>query len=284
MSDTGFNLESEPSRNGLTLLLILPGLADSGGVASLAGQHILGNHLSRKLGGFNSDAIYDYRQHRGSARLDGGMVVEALIPAVTLHEVQDAHGHPFLLMFGPEPDLRWGGFTEALLELIRQQDMRTVISVGGVSWGTPHTRPIGVMAHGTDPFTVAQYPYSVPTASFPVSIQSLLESRAMEAGFESMEFIARVPQYLSHVSYPKATVAVLDAAAAYANLNLSTGILIKDDSESQLNAYLQAMPPLAALVSTLEIAHDQEMPLEASMLPSGDELAKQIEEYLSNLQ
>ena len=65
--------------------------------------------------------------------------------------LRDTGGTPFLLLRGPEPDIRWEGFARAVREVVERFDVRRVVSLGAVPMAVPHTRPIAITPHANRP-------------------------------------------------------------------------------------------------------------------------------------
>ncbi len=70
---------------------------------------------------------------------------------MTLHEVVDKSGNPFLLLTGPEPALQWG--VSARRQVADGPDGRCSCSSAhqGVPMPVPHTRPINLLKVATRP-------------------------------------------------------------------------------------------------------------------------------------
>ena len=72
-------------------------------------------------------------------------------PCLALHRLVDRDGTPYLLLTGPEPDFQWERMTEAVRQLVVLLGVNLVVSAHGIPMAVPHTRPIGLTSHATDP-------------------------------------------------------------------------------------------------------------------------------------
>ena len=54
-------------------------------------------------------------------------------------------------MSGPEPDHEWELFAAAVQSLSARLGAGPLIGFHGIPMGVPHTRPLGVISHGTRP-------------------------------------------------------------------------------------------------------------------------------------
>ena len=60
--------------------------------------------------------------------------------------VLDANDKPFLLLTGPEPDLRWEAFSQAVADLIERLGVTQTICLYSAPMTVPHTRPMVISA------------------------------------------------------------------------------------------------------------------------------------------
>ena len=72
-------------------------------------------------------------------------------PELAIHLARDQAGTPFLLLTGPEPDHEWERFVTAVSGVTTRLGAELVVGFHGIPMGVPHTRPLGVTAHGTKP-------------------------------------------------------------------------------------------------------------------------------------
>nr|MDA8436175.1 PAC2 family protein [Actinomycetales bacterium] len=140
------------------LVHALSGFLDAGAARQLAVGHLLATHESRTVGEFDLDAIYDYRARRPRMVFDTDRYVSIDYPELLLSEVLDSRGKGFLLLHGPEPDFAWRTFNAAVVQIVERFGVRRSIGLNAIPWPAPHTRPVGVTAHATNPALVAGRP------------------------------------------------------------------------------------------------------------------------------
>src|SRR6185437_6293912 len=141
-------------------------------------------------------------------------------PEIVLHRLQDSAGTPFLLLDGLEPDREWETFTKAVLKLSSALNVRLMTSFHGIPMGVPHTRPLGITGHATQPELIDGYQPLVDRLQVPGSASALIEFRLGEAGKAAVGFAVHVPHYLAHASYPAAAITLLAAVERATGLNL----------------------------------------------------------------
>jgi predicted ATP-grasp superfamily ATP-dependent carboligase len=96
---------------------------------------------------------------------------------------------------------------------------------------------------------------------------------------------ARVPHYVAAMPYPAASAALLDGLASMTGIEIDTSTLkaAASASHQQIEQLIAGSAEHAALVRQLEAQHDSEAAAtepDFGPLPSGDELAAELERFL----
>ena len=220
--------ELEPDRpelDGPVLVQALEGFIDAGGARKLASTHLLDNLESQIVARFDVDQLFDYRARRPVMVFakDHWEFYDA--PVLAIHLLRDQAGTPFLLLAGPEPDVQWERFVAAVQQVCSALGVRRSIGLNAIPMGLPHTRPVGVIAHGSPRSLVEAYEPWVETVQVPASAGHLLELRLGEAGKEAMGFAVHVPHYVSASAYPAAAAALVREVAKAGDLQLPVDAL-----------------------------------------------------------
>jgi predicted ATP-grasp superfamily ATP-dependent carboligase len=280
-----------PPTDAPVLLHNLTGFLDAGSAGRLAMEQILATLEHRVVATFDIDAMYDYRSRRPRMTFLSDHYDQVDLPELLLHEVRDSDGTRFLVLHGPEPDFAWQRFTDAVVSLVDRLAVSLTVGAHAVPWPAPHTRPVGITAHATDPGLIADRTSWVGALEVPGHIAGLLELRLGETGHPAMGYTAHVPHYLSAVDYPRAAVALLEAVAASTGLSLPIDALRESATRADLEiaAQVSSSDGNAEAVQALEAQYDafvgqQGLPLLGDgdgSLPSGDEIAAQVEHFLA---
>ena len=279
---------SDGVSSGIVLVHGLTGFMDAGGGGRLAIKHILDTLENRPVAYFHIDMLYDYRGRRPKTVFDSDHYESMDLPQITLSEVTDAEGNKFLLLHGVEPDLGWQSVVRSVVELIRTYGVRLTVGIHAIPWPAPHTRPIEITAHATEPELLGTHQPWVGQVEIPGSMGALLELNLNQSKLPALGYAAHVPHYLATTEYPKAAVALLDQIA------LATGLVIPRDElrtaaiamDEDLDRQIQAVSENVEVVSSLEQQHDSLMQSRHELtsdgaLVSGDELAAQFEQFLA---
>ena len=280
-----------PELDRPVLLHRLEGFMDAGSAGRLVRDHILETLEHRVVATFELDELIDYRARRPMMSFDGDHWESYEKPELLLHLVQDSVGQSFLLLDGPEPDRAWDRFTTAVQQLIERLGVRLSVNVHGIPMGVPHTRPIGLTAHGTRPELLSWPKSPFGKVQVPGSAAALLELRLGEAGHDAIGFAVHVPHYLAQSSYPTAAVTALET------LINATGLAIPGDAlreaaaetDKEIAAQVDGSDEVQKVVRALEQQYDaftgaadrESLLAEDTPMPTAEELAAQFEQFLA---
>jgi hypothetical protein len=288
--DELFELEGA-APEGAPLLHHLEGFIDAGGAGRLLAEHLLQEYEHQIVARFDADRLIDYRSRRPTMTFENGHWANYDAPELALHLIRDASEQPFLLLTGPEPDHEWELFAASVLMLANQLKAGPAISFLGIPAGVPHTRPLGVIAHGTREGLVTGNQQLPSRIELPGSAAALMELRFGEAGRDALGFAVQVPHYLAQTEYPSAALSLLDSLTEVTGLDLPA-VDLRVASERTLEAIQRQVADSAEiteLVSVLEQQYDsaaaQEQDgllAEGEQMPTADELAAQFERFLAD--
>jgi predicted ATP-grasp superfamily ATP-dependent carboligase len=275
------------------MLVHLEGFMDAGAAGRLMTEHLLDTHSHETIATFDTDRLIDYRARRPLMTFDKDHWSSYDTPKLEISLLTDAADRPFLLLAGPEPDHEWELFTAAVRSLADRLGAGTTINYFGVPMGIPHTRPLGVLAHGTRPGLATSHVKLPNRLQVPGSVASLLELRFGEAGRDAIGFAVQVPHYLSQAAYPTAALALLESVREVTGLDLPDSAL--RDAEEHTNALIARQVDESAEVSELVRGLEQQydavtenerenLLAEGEEMPTADELAAQFEQFLADQQ
>jgi proteasome assembly chaperone (PAC2) family protein len=249
------------------------GLAGSGSVAFLQEQL----DAARTFGRIDLGDLMDLQQTRPTVHLVDGVSREIDWPEITLSAGR--LGRDVVLVSGPEPSLRWRAVLGALVDVALELGVSEAFTVGGIPAMASHRRPISVLATGTDEEVVERAGAWRQDYSGPTGAQSVLQVMLGDAGIPTTALWAQVPHYLSGGASPPAIRAVLDRLRDLTDFTLDL-----DGLDDQSAAYatrveegLADRPDVIDVITAIEEGEDD---VDETELPSGDELASEIERFL----
>lgn len=280
------NIHAWPALERPVLVMCMEGWIDAGSAAANAVAHLLGSMPHELVATFDPDELIDFRARRPTLRIVNGVDKDLRWPELRLHAATNRTGRTVLILSGPEPDMRWHRFAAEMVALASRLEVELVVGLGAFPAPVPHTRPVRLVGTSTDAALAARVGYLPASIDVPSGVQGALEVSFGEAGIPAVGLWARVPHYVSAMPYPAASAALLEGLARMAEIEVDTSGLqaAAAASNQQIAQLIAASEEHAAMVRQLEAQHDSEHqadPLtDFGELPSGDELAAELERFL----
>ncbi|MGH9067118.1 MAG: proteasome assembly chaperone family protein [Acidimicrobiales bacterium] len=266
------------------LVVAMEGWVDAGLGAAGALAAILESIATEVVATFDGDELVDQRARRPLVHIEDGLNTGLTWPEIELRAGRDGAGRDVALLVGPEPDFRWRAFVEAVVELASELGVRLAVGLGAFPAAAPHTRPVRLAATATSAELAAQVGVVSGHLDVPAGIEAALELGLGRAGIPAVGLWARVPHYVAAMTYPAASAALVDGLAAVAGLNLDSSALhtAADRAGRRIDTLISESEDHRRMVSQLEASIDQAEgnPLHLGQVPSGDEIAAELERYL----
>lgn len=285
----------------LSLVVSLHGFLDAGNAAAHACDHLelvssggTGNP-GAVVATFDVDLLHDYRARRPAMSFVRDHYEDYDAPRLLVRLQRDSAGTPYLLLRGPEPDVRWEAFCAGVREVVERFGVARVVDLGAVPMGVPHTRPIAVTPHATRPELLTGASPWQNELRIPSSAQSLLALRLGEWGHDSLGYVAHVPHYLAQLDFPQGAVALLEHLELGARLMVDLTDLrsAAERREGEIERYLESNDDVGEVVRGLELQYDTfkeaqdsgtNLLAQGEPLPTGEEIGRQFEQFLAGLE
>ncbi|MGH8897592.1 MAG: PAC2 family protein [Egibacteraceae bacterium] len=274
-------LGERPQLRRPLLLTALEGFVDAGAAAGTAAAFLRHRWKADVVARFDRDELIDFRARRPTAVVDVGTLSRVEWPEIELVMATVDGPHDALLLLGPEPDMRWGAFCDAVVEVCRQTGVEQMIGLGAYPAPAPHTRPTRIRRASNLVTTVegplAEFP-PVPTYTGPTGIARILQAVLAEAGVPAVGLLAEIPHYLAGAPNPAGALALARAAGTLFEIEV-------DSTELEAAAKLhweQVEGTLAEHEEAVEMvrALEQHYDLGEGELTTGEDIAAEIERFL----
>jgi predicted ATP-grasp superfamily ATP-dependent carboligase len=146
----------------------------------------------------------------------------------------------------------------------------------------PHTRSARLVSTATSTDLAHQVGFLPGTIDVPAGVQAALERQFADLGLPAVGLWARVPHYATAMPYPEASAVLLDGLERLTGVRVDTGDLraAAQSTRTRLDELVANSEEHAALVHQLEAAVDAETERPLGSIPSGDELAAELERFL----
>lgn len=263
------------------LVAAFEGWNDAGDGASGAARWLADRYGAEQVASIDAEEFFDFTATRPIVASDESGHRAITWPDTELWAAHTGTGTDLVLLVGHEPHLRWRTYCRTVLDAASQLDCSMVLTLGALLTDMPHTRPTAVSGSADDPELMARLNLSPSGYEGPTGIVGVLNTACADAGVSTASLWAAVPMYVSGAPSPKATLALVERAAALLGLHLPTTDLqiAAAAYERQINELVAADDEQAAYVASLEEAADAEDDDDA--LPADpDALVEEVERFL----
>ena len=286
MTDPYVLHEPLPSLDTPVMVVMLTGWIDASGAAAAAMTTVQEEWAVRPLATFDGDTFIDYRARRPTMELREGVNVRLVWADIELHVGQDSEGQDVLTLSGPEPDSQWRKFADVVSTLAVELGVQQMVALGAYPFATPHTREPRLSSSSPSADVVANVPYLKNSVDVPAGMGAVLEHAFTEKGMPALGIWAQVPHYVSAMSYPAATLALLTGLHDVAGLVVDATAIRQQTiiQRQRLDQLVAGNDEHRSMVNQLEELYDQAQQqtdlLGTGLIPTGDELAAEFERFL----
>jgi predicted ATP-grasp superfamily ATP-dependent carboligase len=265
------------------MICAFQGWNDAGDAASSAVSFLASSLQARRFARIDSEEFYDFQTNRPSVQFNDENEREIVWPAVEVLEATAPRApRDLVLVQGVEPSLRWRSFTQHIVELAEALGVQVVVSLGALLGDVPHTRPVSMSGHATDPALMERLGMQGSTYEGPTGIVGVLHAACAQAGLPSASLWAGVPHYVAAAANPKAALALLRRVEGLIGVSVDVSELesAAADYERQVGLAVQSDPDIQAFVERLEQASEGEEDVAPEDVPSGDAIAREFQRFL----
>ncbi len=279
MIDPKSTPEDLPRLDDPVVVVAFEGWNDAGDAATGALGHLELIWDATPLAALDPEDYYDFQVNRPTVSRIGGVSRRIEWPTTRISVARPpGSGRDVVLIRGIEPNMRWRGFCEELIELCQELDARTVIGLGALLADTPHTRPTPVTGSAYDAESARTYGLETSRYEGPTGILGVFQDACVQAGLPAISFWAAVPHYVSQPPSPRATVALLQRVEEALEVTVPLGALPQQAEEwvKTVDEMAQEDAEVVEYVRSLE-----ERAAEADLsTANGDQIAREFERYL----
>jgi predicted ATP-grasp superfamily ATP-dependent carboligase len=265
------------------LVCAFRGWNDAGDAASSAVAFLASSLRAQRFARVDPEEFFDFQANRPCIRFTDSGTREITWPGVEVYEALAPKApRDLVLVQGVEPSMRWSAFCAQLVDLAEALGVQLVVSLGALLGDIPHTRPVALTGHASDPSLVQRLEMHSSSYEGPTGIVGVLHAACIDAGLPSASLWASVPHYVAAASNPKAALALLRSAERLLGVSVDVTKLeaAAADYERQVGLAVQSDPDIQAFVERLEQAAESEEEDPAGEVPSGDVLAREFQRFL----
>jgi predicted ATP-grasp superfamily ATP-dependent carboligase len=259
------------------------GWNDAGDAASSAVSFLASALDARRFARIDSEEFYDFQANRPCIQFNDAKERKILWPTVEVFEAPAPRApRDLVLVQGVEPSMRWRAFSSHLVDLAEALGVQLVVSLGALLGDVPHTRPVAMTGHASDPSLVEGLGMQTSTYEGPTGIVGVLHNACAQAGLPSASLWAGVPHYVAAAANPKAALALVRRVEGLIGVSVDVSELesAATDYERQVGLAVQSDPDIQAFVERLEQAAESDEEASPEEVPSGDILAREFQRFL----
>jgi hypothetical protein len=269
---------------------MMSGWIDASGAAAAAMATLDRETGATPLVAFDGDTYIDYRARRPTLELRDGVSTRLVWSAPELKVGRDLNGRDVLLLSGPEPDMAWHRFAATIADVAEQLAVSRMAALGAFPFAAPHTRPPHLSVTSPSVDLVTELPFRTSSVDVPAGMAAALEHALWERGIPALGIWSQVPHYVATMSYPAASVALLDGLTTATGISVDASELRREAvlQRERLDQLVEGNDEHQAMVAQFERLYDAAeehppatRPDEGGLeLRTGDEIAGEIERFL----
>jgi proteasome assembly chaperone (PAC2) family protein len=272
------------------LVVMMTGWIDASGAAASAMVTLDKEINATTLVSFDDDTYIDYRARRPTLELRDGVSTRLVWSVPELKVGRDLNGRDVLLLTGPEPDMAWHRFASTIADLAEQLTVAKMAALGAYPFAAPHTRPPHLSVTSPSAAIVAELPFRTSSVDVPAGMAAALEHAVSGRGIPALGIWSQVPHYVATMSYPAASVALLEGLTTATGISVDAAELRREAvlQRERLDQLVEGNDEHQAMIAQFERLYDaaeqQAAPTEPAdgglELRTGDEIAGEIERFL----
>jgi len=260
------------------------GWNDAADASSTAAGWLTQHGTANRVASIDPEEHFDFQGRRPHVELVKGVTRQITWPENAFFIVQRDE-RDLVVLRGVEPSYRWKSFCRAVLDVARDTECEMVVTLGALLADVPHTRTARVTGASTDTQLVDRLGLATSRYEGPTGIVGVLHDQCREHSIPSVSLWAPVPHYLAAPPNPPATLALLERLGALCELELDLERLERTAAawREKVDEVTAADDDVRGYVETLEGRFDAETGSDDSWganLPTGDELASEVERFL----
>jgi len=276
-----------PTLNRPILVLAFAGWNDAGGSATFATKFLSQRLGAHKFASLDPETFYNFVAQRPQVRVRNGER-EILWQANEFSYARDARlAQDVIIGMGVEPHLRWRAYIDSILQVVQQCHVELVVTLGALLADVAYSRPVRLTGSASDPALAQRLHLSTSRYEGPTGIVGTLNDECKRQGLPAISIWANVPHYIANAPNIKAALVLvrrvftlLDFSADLSDLESAAS-----DFDRRVANVLASDAKVAEYVRRLEERdeeedEEEEYPGNTDALPSGEDLARELEEFL----
>ena len=277
-------IDAPPTLRSPILIAAFHGWNDGGSAATLAASFLRASFDAVPFATIDPEEYVDFQQIRPRVSLKDGVTREISWPDTEFfHAALPGTNRDVVICIGVEPNLRWKAFTGEIATLAQSLGVELALTLGGLLADTPHTRPVPVTGAAADAELAERLGLRRSRYEGPTGIVGVLHDTLAREGIPSASLWAAVPHYIaSNAPNPAAALALVRFLEPILETSLDPAELETASVafNRQIAEVVEGDDETAAYVRELEQRDPDEDDDAEHQMPTGDELAEELQRFL----
>lgn len=277
------NIEDLPKLRNPTLLLAFSGWNDASSSATNAASHLCKELGGEKFATIDSDIFYNFQDTRPMVRLDEDGERVITWPSNTFYACRTPEIANDLIFFvGAEPHLQWKQFAGLILSLAQKCDVCMAVTLGALLADIYHKSAVRITGSSSDSELASRLGLKRSNYEGPTGIVGILNNLFHDEKLPAVSVWANVPHYVNVSPNPKASLALVRKVSEFLSLDVNVDKLEagSGEFEDKVDRALESNKAIKEYIEELKFRSSQEEDMESEGLPSGDDLARELERFL----
>ncbi|MBI3126184.1 MAG: PAC2 family protein [Candidatus Tectomicrobia bacterium] len=275
------HIEEVPPLRSPTLLMAFAGWNDASSAATTAASFIAQEVGGRRFAHIESDIFYNFQDMRPLVTLDERGMRKITWPSNAFYACRTPNlDHDLVVFLGVEPHLQWKRFSGLVLDMARRLNVRIVVTLGALLADVYHGASVRITGSSTNPELRERLGLRPSRYEGPTGIVGILNSLFKDENLPAVSVWANTPHYVNVSPNPKAALALIERMSDFLSIAFDVSGLVAGtrEFEEKVDQALASNQAVRDYVEQLRLrSGDEEEPGD---LPSGEDLARELEKYL----
>ena len=299
-----------PSLREPHALLAFGGWVDAGSGGTGAVRHLISSLAARKLANIDPEEFYSFTDTRPLVSIVGPGERAVHWPKAEFHAATVPPEHDLVLFVAPEPNLKWRGFAETILDALQRLQVQTVTCLGSIFGAVHHRADVRLTGWANEPNLrekIVRQNVAFTSYEGPTGFVTVLLAEAQSRYLPAAAVMGFAPNYIQGVPNPLVSYALLKTFSKMTGLPLELSELERagraltrqvdrllteqPQLREQVERMLNLMNVTEPLVSTEEedepeasiASPDAPPPGSTGELPNPQAVVSELEEFLKQL-
>ena len=275
----------EPQIRHSTLIVAFAGWPDASQAATDAINFLIQGLPALKFAEIDPEEFFVFSEERPEVRI--GQNNERVI----LWPENDFYCHSFqqkdrniILLNGTEPNIKWKKFISLVFQIVSEQKVDKIISVGSLLDAVPHTRPLRISGSSTSTQEAKKIEWSgVRKSKYqgPTSIHSLFVDACKSEDIIHTSLWVHCSHYVNSNTNPRAAYTLLKNLKEICEIqiDLSELKISAERFDVQMDKAIEDDPEISSYVSQLEENYDSSS-VSLDEIPNHESVVEELEDFL----